>query len=471
MGMHFILFMKKLLFILSVAFSLNAAFGQQIHYEKSFHLALSKAANQNKLVFVLINPPKLPAGYSTGLDDQAVITKYNTSFINYRVLITDTAVNQFRRKYQMNIYPAYFFFDKNNNLIHRDDKNASTGKKYIDMAEAALMQISTGKTLSYYDAEYKKGKLTASFLKDYIAKREQLGVFDNAELVDQYVDFLPVNSLKDYQTILFLLKAGPYAYGKTYTLAYTNKLIADSIYKTEPIADRIAINNRIINNTLKEAINKKNAALAQQASTYLRSTYGNSRDYRSPHVNSTKLLLQYYTAVKDTANYLRQAVYLYDNFYMNISADSAKKLETAQRNTQFNILNNGKKVTFIDSSKKPDVKIISKDTVIVRQAFFTTTPVNDIANELNNAAYSFYTTGTVNPAYLTKAIIWSRRSILFNPVFAYYDTLAHLLYRYGFYAEAEVNQNMAVNLAKKTSTKDQAERMEEELKKIKKRTL
>lgn len=463
--------MKKLILLLLPVFLLQPLFGQKIHYEKSFQAALAKASAQNKLVFLQIYtpiPPNAPThSFTSGLEDPEVAAKYNKSFINYQVLITDTAANQFRRKFQITLYPAYFFFDKNNNPIYRDDKNSSTAKKYIDMADAALSQLTTGKNLSDYDETYKKGKVDAAFLKEYISKREQMGIYDNAKLIDQYVEFLPIKALNDYQTVLFILKAGPYAYGKTFNLAHTNKKIIDSVYKKEPLTDRVAMNNRISGNTMNLAIANKDAAMAQNAANFRRGTFGN--DYRAAMISSTKYLLSYYQAVKDTARYLQQAMYFYDNNYMNISADSAKKLELAQRQSQLSTLNNGKKIISADSMKKLMAKDGNK-TVVTRETFSTTTPALNVANELNNAAYSFYNTGTTNPNYLSKAIIWSRRSILFNPLFAYYDTLAHLLYRYNFYAEAEVNQNIAVELARKNAPQE-LEKMKMELEKIKKRSL
>jgi hypothetical protein len=467
--------MKKLVLLLLSFFLVDVIFAQKIHYEKSFESALTKAATQNKLVFLEIFTPKptlnVPqnVNFTSGLEDEEVATKFNKSFINYRVSITDTAANQFRRKYQITFFPAYLFLDKNNYLIYRDDKNSSTGKKYLDMADAALNQFSTGKNLGDYEVQYKKGKYDAAFLKEYISKREQLDLYDNAKFIDEYVNFLPISALNDYQTVLFILKAGPYVYGKSYTLAYTNRKICDSIYKTEPLTERLAINKHITNNTYFEAVKTKNAALAQQLATFYRNTSSNSKDFRQGFISSTKMLLQYYMAVKDTANYLQQASYFYDSYYMNISADSAKKLDKVQRKSQIDLLNSGKKVISADSIKKLMAKQGDKTTVR-REVFSTSAPALNVANELNNAAYSFYTTGTTNPNYLSKAIIWSRRSILFNPIYGYYDTLAHLLYRYGFYAEAEVNQTLAVELAKKNAPQE-AERMKKELDKIKKRAI
>ena len=466
--------MKKLILLLLPVFWVNAASAQNIKYEKSFQTALAKAASQNKLIFLQISAPRptvnVPqnVSFKSGLEEEDVAKKFNLSFINYQVSISDTLTSRFRGKYQIQIYPAYFFLDKNSNLIYRDDKNSSEGKRYLDMADAALKQFSGGKNLTDYDFQYKSGKYDAASLKEYISKREQLGIYDNAKLIDEYVNLLPINSLNDYQTVLFILKAGPYAFGKTYNLAYTNHKIIDSIFKTEPHNDTWANNTRIINNTYREAVTTKNNALIQQLVNFARSMY-NVREYQKGVMYSTNLQLQYYLAVKDTANYLRQAGYFYDSYYMNISADSAKKLELAQRKNQLDMMNSGRKTIAADSMKKLMAKNGNK-TVVKSEVFSATSSSLGVANELNNAAYSFYTTGTTNPNYLSKAIIWSRRSILFNPIFAYYDTLAHLLYRYGFYAEAEVNQNLAVDLAKKNAPQE-AERMKKELEKIKKRTI
>jgi hypothetical protein len=459
--------MKKLILLLLAIFLTPALFAQSIHYEKSFQTALAKAAARNKLVFLEIDLPKPLPNFTSGLEDEEVAKKFNSNFINYRLTIADTAANQFRRKYQVNIFPAYLFIDKNGYMIYREDKDASLPKRYLIMADAALKQAASGKNLSDYDAQYQKGKYDVAFLKEYINLREKLGIYDNAKLIDQYVNFLSISDLSDYQTVLFILKAGPYAYGKTYTLALNNRPVYDSIYKTEPAADRSAINGRIVDNTFKEAVRTKNTALAEQAANYSRNI--RLKDYRQASIASTKVMLGYYLATKDTANYLRQASNFYDYSYMTISADSSKKLEEARRTAQMNLINSGRKIISADSMKKLIAKNGDKSTQF-KQVFSTSTPAFNVANELNNAAYTFYTTGTVNPNYLSKAIIWSRRAILLNPIFAYYDTLAHLLYRYGFYAEAEADQSIAVNLAKQ-SAPGQSERMKQELEKIKKRTL
>jgi len=166
-------------------------------------------------------------------------------------------------------------------------------------------------------------------------------------------------------------------------------------------------------------------------------------------------LLQYYTGVKDTITYLREAVIFYDQYYMTISTDSLKNrehqtMETAKRNA------------------KKKSEIVNPNGVVTRSFSFKYAP-NISATELNNAAWIFYKSGTKDGTYLTKAILWSKRSIELNPVAGYYDTLSHLLYQLAFYAEAESTQQKAIELAK--AEKRNIKEMEAELTKIKRKTL
>ncbi|RZK20595.1 MAG: hypothetical protein EOO86_03940 [Pedobacter sp.] len=71
--------------------------------------------------------------------------------------------------------------------------------------------------------------------------------------------------------------------------------------------------------------------------------------------------------------------------------------------------------------------------------------------------------------HLTKAMLWSRRSIELKPFAGYYDTLAHILYRMGYYEEAISTQQKAIEKAKAENMP--TTNFEKELKKIKTKTL
>ena len=459
--------MKKLFIFSMLLFTAITAFSQNLIFQKSLREAVEKANKSGKLIFIEIDarPHPHPFPFTSAIDKPEVSSYYNKTFINYRAMVTDTAALSALKDYQIgNTFPCYLFLDNEQNLVYRETGNSIQNEKYLNMAEKALTAVKSGRTISNYQKKYKAGNTSKEFLKDYIILREELGLYDNAKLIDEYVDQLIVKSFDDYQEVLFILKAGPYVYGKAYTFSYTNKKIIDSIYKHEPVEVRVAINDRIANNTEREAIRTQNLNMAMQAANMVRALW--SRDYRKGNRAYTSRILTYYLGIKDTTNYYQQASFFYDAYYMNISADSAKK-------RQQEMLNQIKQKAEARYAAKP-IKSSGTDTLQKRLMVYQSSsePSSIVATTLNNAAYQFYTLGTRNPNYLVKALLWSRRSLELSENEAYYDTLAHILYRLGFYEEAQVTQHKAVEMAQKNNTDPVAlGRYKEEFAKIKQRKL
>ncbi|WP_342647242.1 hypothetical protein [Mucilaginibacter sp. CSA2-8R] len=456
--------MKKLIPVVCALITLHlTAFAQKINYQSNIQEALSKAKQTQKPLFVLIGLPTVPPSISknqpaanNGLEEGKAATFYNKNFINVKISLSDSAYSTFKKLYPIKTdsYPTHLFLDSDGEIIYRGPSvMMSSPAFYLTMANDALKATASGKTFSYYKHLQQQGSLTQNQLKEFITLKEKLGLFDNQLLIDEYVNNLPVKALNDYQEVLFILRAGPLAYGKTYNLAYTNRKIVDSIYKTEPLELRKEINNNIIVNTRNEAIRKKDAAIARQLSQFVIGTW--SKDFRRGAKASQEELLYYYSTVKDTANYYSQATYFYDNYYMRVSVDSinkmrqnaveANRLQTIERMKQVN-----PSIPFNKSSMP-----VSGTHIVMRTGVVTTIatggPVmSDVPTTLNNAAYTFYRLGTHNTTNLTKALLWSKRSIELSPNnFAFYDTIAHLLYRLDFYDEAIFNQKKAIELAKR----------------------
>jgi hypothetical protein len=454
--------MKTIIAALLLSIIISPVIGQTIKYEKTFEDALKKASAQKKLVFLIMTAPlRSEINEAGGIDQPDAVNKFNENFVCYKVSITDTASIRFRKKYPSNAFPVCYFLDKNGNPIYRDNKNSREAAHYIEMADNAIKRASSGKTLSDYDATYRAGKVDETFLREYIIMRQNLGIDSNAKLIDEYVKYLPVRSLDNYQEVLFILKAGPIAFGRTYNLAFNNRKLFDSIYKTEPFADRIAINQTIIKNTFQLAVANKDATMAQNLSNFIQNTY--NPDYRFAAKAYSQNMVSYYYAVKDTANYLQQASFFYDSYYMSISVDSAKKL-MGTKAISSGTTNKGRSI------QRPKGTVTYTRLVTVSYGSMLTQlgPI-EVPTTLNNAAYYVYATGTRNSNYLLKAINWSKRSLEINDEPNYHDTLAHLLYRYGFYAEAAAEQNLAISKLNKTSKL--AKQFKDELEKIKKRTL
>lgn len=473
-------FMKKITILLSsLLVFVSFVSSQQIKFEKSFEKAkqLSQKLNKPLAIIIAINAPANPLPPNIkmlhidpmkGLEDEAVAKIFNDNFVNYKLNYDlqnqDSLSSKLIREYKINRFPAYIFIDIKGGVILKDFGNSTSSEKYLSMLEKAI-DASKQKSLVDYDEQYKSGKYDAAFLKEYINKRRKIDILNNADVIEKYVDFLTVADLNNYNEVLFILQAGPLYYGKAYKLANTNRAIIDSINKTESAPVRFAINNAIIANSFNDAVASKSVSKANMITSFVRGTWTNN--YQEGARQSALIMVQFYQAIKDTNNYLQQASYYYDQYFMNIGLDSIKKLEEMNiEKMKAMSLNSVKQLLNTDTLR------ITDTTRIVKRQVRETISVsfsNSFATELNNAAYSFYLTKTKNPTYLTKAMFWSKRSIEISPIAAYYDTLAHLVYLFGFYVEAESTQEKAIELAKqeKLNTKN----YEEELAKIKNKSL
>ncbi len=456
--------MKPFFAFMAILISFNS-FGQEIKYQKSYSAALALANESNKPLFVTIMPPVPPnlpgVPQLTNTPAKEVANLYNKEFVNYQGLITDPSIRAITAKTNPTIFPYYVFLDSKGGIVYTSNGMLTRPNNFKGMAEKALDLISSGKTPNHYEQLDKANMLSKEQLKEYITLRQSLNMFDNAALIEKYVDLVTVKDLDSYQEVLFILKAGPNFTGKAYKLAYTNSKIIDSIFKTEPLNVREALNNRIIVNTRNEAIKTKNISMAQGAAQVASRSWGNN--YQEANKANAWQMLAYYKGINDTTRYYQQAGYYYDQYYLNITTDSARRLQAQQLDklratAQANVPN-------IPGALQGEVQKIVTIQLSPEKGL-------EVANVLNNAAYEFYLMGTRNTANLIKALMWSRRSIELKPEAGYYDTMAHIMYRLNFYDEAILNQNKAIEIAsKQPNTPGRIESLKAELNKMKTREL
>ena len=445
-------FVVAFLILLACSVSLQA---QKIKYETSFEKAKALAIQEKKplTVLITIQPPTYTPNFTAGLNDRRVVERFNSIFINYRVNRADTAnAGKIIRDYKIYRFPSFIFLDAKGGLMFTDIAPLSCPEPLLEIADRAIA-ASKEKSMADYDREYAAGSSSKAFLKEYIAKRQGAGITDNADVIEKYVKELCVADFSNYNEVLFILKAGPVAYGNAYTLAYLNRPLVDSIYKVEPLADRIAINNTIVENTLSRAVAAKNQQMANSAAGYSERCWG--KNHREGNKNWNAVMMEYYIGVKDTVSYLQKASYFYNDYYMNISVDSVKtkdSLNLAARN------NAGASRTRLS------------DTTVKRTETYSYTSFKDsYATSLNNAAWRFYLMAGDNTDYLLKAMQWSRRSIEVTPKAGFYDTYAHILYKLKLFDEAESMERKAVELGK--AEKSDVKVYQEEYGKIKSRNL
>jgi tetratricopeptide (TPR) repeat protein len=355
------------------------------------------------------------------------------------------------------------FLNPDGTLIFKSHAVPRNRDYFMKLATEASQRF-TGKTgLADYDKTYQSNdKVDRQFLKDYITLRVQSYLFNNAALIERYVDFLTISELNSYDEVLFIHRAGPVAFGRAYNLAVTNRKIVDSIYNNAPPQDRIAINPRIINNTQEEAVKTKDKNMAYALYGFIRNTW--KTDYKEGDRSATQKLLDFYKSINDTLSYYNQAGYHYDQYYMLISLDSIQRAKATSRRLNDSLKNVVHKID-PKVKKNPSFTVMSMISSSEGNIF-------NVANMLNNAAWDFYTMGTRTPKLLTQALLWSRRSIEIDPNANHFDTLAHIFYRLGYYDEAQLNQNKAITFAAEQKFgKEQIEAFKKELSNMKNRTL
>jgi thioredoxin-related protein len=365
---------------------------QKIRYEDSFEKAQKLSAEKDKILCILftIEPPPHVTDFLSGLKIPAVAEKFNDNFINYKVERSDTASAGLIKEHNIRAFPSFIFMDS---------KGAPLFSRFGNMPPAVLLDMldealaaSKEVSLADYDTRYRLGNYDKTFLKEYINKRIKAG----------------------------MTNAGPLTDSRTFNLIHMNKKLIDSISRKEAHNTVIAFQTRMIDNTLASAIAERNQIRAYSAAGYIRETWRHDSEQADKAFNSK--ILAYFKGVGDTARVLRTAFNFYEK-YMKISADSIRNLiritaERARNAANENALRN----------LPPGAAIQSVSYVFA---------VNTFSMALNQGAWTVYETGTKDPEYLARAMLWSKRSIELNPLSSYYDTLAHILYRLEFYAEAE----------------------------------
>lgn len=447
---------------------------QAIHFEQdSLSQVFAKARQQNKPVFLLIAPPPPPASLPpslkaertrSGLNTPAVVEKINQKFLSKELAFGTAEMAAAARRYNVTAYPSYLYFNPDGNLLYRRLGNTSNAPQYLKDIETAELARQDPQNLSYLAAEYMRGNRDEALLKRYLVKRRELHLPVEPAVLDIYTRQLPAQVFYQPAEVLFVLECGPVVGSPAFQLSHLSQKLIDSLYKALPLPRRLTINNLIIRNTLAEATVRKDRALAEKGANFARSTWNG--DYAKGARTYERDMLTFYQSIQDTASYLRQAVPYYERYYLNMPADSVKKaLEALRifRQRQPAILQR------LDSAARQRAAGHVPAAPTTMRPVAVGSPPASFLQELNNGAWAIYQTGTRNNNYLWHATTWSKRTVDLDPAPYNYDTLAHLLYRLGFFAEAESREQQAVSLAQQQ--KLPVANYEHEREKIRKRTL
>jgi hypothetical protein len=131
--------------------------------------------------------------------------------------------------------------------------------------------------------------------------------------------------------------------------------------------------------------------MAYQLSNFIRGTW--KADPIQGNKAAETRMLSYYLAVKDTATYLRTATHFYDKYYMSLSVDSIKKIDNKNRETR---MTKARQQAFPQTPTRITSKANTRPP-IRNEVVSMSSVVNLQSNDLINAAYRFYQTGTKTP--------------------------------------------------------------------------
>lgn len=461
---------KILLIILLFASNSNAQKNEASSLEKT--IALAKEKQKSIILFIdAVIPAETRAKIKpeTAFENPEVFKKAKENFVLYKTNRQDAAIRDYIINYRITRFPAFLFLNTDAELFHIDFGYSASNQKFLTMLDQALLK-KTQKPQSQLQKEIAANPTDIKSIKQLIESRISMGQTDNALLIEKYVQNLNIADFNDYQTVLFILKAAPYTDGTAFRLASLNRKIYDSIYKKEPLSVRTAINNNIINNSMQQAIKTRSLSKAHSVANFSQSTWG--RDYIQAGKSYSAQMLNYYYGIRDTTSYFNQAKQHVSQYYLNLSAESAKIVAIQAQERQRMLTNRPTTQNTVSKEKIDSLMKANPNGVIRRtESFVEARPAVSPAAELNAFAYNVYKTKTKNINHLTQAMIWAKRAIELQPDWPFYDTLSHIYYAMNMHSEALATQKIAVELVKKQPIKDNITRITETYEKMKSKTL
>lgn len=309
----------------------------QIIFEKdlSWEQLSKKAKSENKLIFLHLEDDHCQQCNdvaSQGFASSLLKEKFEKNFVSMRSNVKTEIGKKLAEKFEIKGALVSLFIDTDGNILNRYNGSTSASFFYAEQADITLSRTGE-KKLKDFEKEYNSGERSSKFLNEYIGKRKELSL-PVGDLLEQYVGQLPVDSLKSYDVVRFVYAQGPSLDSRAYNIIQSGapRGLVDSVYKTVSYEDAVAMNNAIIGNTFRLAVEKRDVNLAYRLSSFTQNTY--NKDYMKGHLASRRGMLRYLYAVRDTVQYKRQAREFLDFTHMVVTVDSLKKMDEADMKNQ-----------------------------------------------------------------------------------------------------------------------------------------
>lgn len=428
--------MKRLTVIIACLLASSGVFSQGIEFrEGSWDEMLTAARTEKKMVFtdfstVWCGVCKLMV---KNIFSQEQVGKfYNENFICYKLDAEIGEGKEIASKYDVGAYPTFLFVDGKGNTIFKC-VGYMEADGFIEKGRIALKDFnSERKTLEAWEAEYLSKKNNASFVRRYLAYRENL-LLDNADILDQYFritrekDLMAPDFLKKLITWKAQINAdGPCYHFITGHLPAIVRLLGEN--EGEAMA---ALQRAVVNYSLDKAIRLKDEKMLQAVLNVCPYFAGyfeiDSREFTLELVN------RYNYGVGDVTAFEKSSV----EYVGYIAKDKKEFMETDSiRYSAF--LNN-----LISCPEKLDsliggYNIMGKplDEAILRRAFafIPNESIREYSYKLSDIVTSAVRISQ-NRDYLLRVLSWAVEAATLSPDFTNEGVLAEAFYALGLKEE------------------------------------
>jgi len=404
-----------LLFLVSFICNVETVFGQTLKYENlSFSEALSKAKNDNQIVFVQLESDcgQCNSVANDGLSGNEIGELYG-KFVCIKVSFNTEDYKKIISAYRIfPNFPSSLFIDsKGNYLASLLSSSTSNRNEYIKLAANAMSNEKNPPFKIYTDA-LSKEKYNNESLKQYINILNEKN-FNISDLVEKYAETLTLKEIEDTTELKFLIRTAPIVNSKLDKLIRFNYELFKKVFESIPFEERVRINQKVVARSKEKAFREKDQIYMYAVSSFLAGTY--NKDYKAAQKATTNLQMDFYKATKDSSQYIALAKQYYNLNIKTLKMDSVCTAELNQTIT------------------RPDGAIIKGGSLY------------QIGNQLNNMAFSISEL-SCDKEYLGFALKLSEQTLRYNYP-PYIDTYAQILYKLGGKKDALDWQQKAIDLS------------------------
>ncbi len=402
---------------------------QKISYEK----ALKKAEAENKMIFVQYESASCIQCNDVAdraFSDEKLMQAISRRFIAIKVSKDGSSREKLDEFFDMRGRMGTLYIDKNERLVHRSSQTSSGTRFYyeeMDKAEKKEIQL---RQLDVDETDYfKKGIKDTSIIKKIIQNKTELDQ-DVGLLLIEYINGLPKDSLNSLSALQFIARQAPIIDSKP-DLVMRKSANFNKAWFGMSQPDRVDINRRIVNKSLKRAAEQKDIEQAKKVIRFAVATYGNNADKAGLF---DWYMMSYYLQSKDTSNYLPLAASYYNKYFATVTDEVLAKRDSVKR----------------AEAKRNSLNKVSKpfgDGKMERITFSYESPIGQHANQLQHAAYRYYLLDKENK-YIDDAIGWIKRSVALLPNGNNLKVYALLLYKKGDNNEAVQQMQEAISRSK-----------------------